>query len=129
MNSLNKQIAQEYGRFIQQFDWKYFVTCRSPYSITTTTVNRWCDKLFNANLSVTRIFWAMERDKGDASNKHVHMLIEAILDLNYKQIRKGLGNIPVGDFQEIYDKPLVCGYTTKFITYQGIEYNYLESKS
>lgn len=129
MSNLNKQVAQEYGHFLEQFNWSYFITCRSPYRITTRTVNRWCDRLFRANLSVKRIFWSMENDKGDPSNKHIHMLIESELDLSYKQLRSGLGNIAVGDYQKIYSKPQVCGYVTKFVNYQGVEYNYLEGKS
>lgn len=118
-----------YGAFLSQFNWRYFITCRSPYNIKTSTVERWCDRLFIAHMTVNRIFWVSERDKGDMHNKHVHMLIETNENLSYKEIRTGLGEIAVGNYQEIYSVPEVCKYVTKFITHQGIEYNLVEAKS
>ena len=42
------------------------------------------------------------------------MLIGTNTDITYKEIRYGLGNISVGDYQPIYDKDQVCKYVVKY---------------
>ena len=44
-----------------------------------------------------------ERDKGDYNNLHVHMLIGTNTDMTYKEVKYGMGNVSVGDYQPIYD--------------------------
>jgi len=36
--------------------------------------------------------------------------------MTYKELRFGLGNISVGDFQEVKDKSYLCSYLTKHIS-------------
>ena len=45
-----------------------------------------------------------ERDKGDYNNLHVHMLIDTNTDMTYQEVKYGLGNVSVGDYQPVYDK-------------------------
>ena len=70
----------------------------------------------------------MERDKADMYSKHVHMLIECSEEITKEQVKKAL-NTSVGDFDEIQSKRAVSNYVTKFITYQNIEYNFVDAKS
>ena len=42
------------------------------------------------------------------------MLIGTNTDMTYKEIRYGLGDISVGDYQPIYDKEQVCKYVAKY---------------
>ena len=42
------------------------------------------------------------------------MLIGTNTDMTYKEIRYGLGDISVGDYQPIYDKDQVCKYVVKY---------------
>ena len=43
------------------------------------------------------------------------MLIDTNTDMTYKEIRFGLGNVSVGDYQPIYDSEDVCKYVSKLI--------------
>ena len=57
----------------------------------------------------------LERDKGDYNNLHVHMLIGTNTDMTYQEVKYGMGNVSVGDYQPIYDSEAVCKYVTKHI--------------
>ena len=109
------KIHNEYARFIQNFDWNYFITCRTPYKIHTKTVRDQVDKLFSRSYKVDKVFFVSERDKGDWNNLHVHMLLDTNTDMTYKEVRYGLGNISVGDYQPVYNNEEVCKYVTKHI--------------
>ena len=43
------------------------------------------------------------------------MLIGTNTDMTYQEVRCGLGNVSVGDYQPIYDSEAVCKYVTKHI--------------
>ena len=90
-----------YSDFITQFDWNYFITCRTPYRIHTMTARKWIDKLFSRSYKVDYVFFVSERDKGDYNNNHVHMLIGTSTEMTYKEVRYGLGDVSVGDYQPI----------------------------
>jgi len=107
--------AKDYASFLHQFQWNYFITCRTPYRIHTMTVRNWIEKLFNNSNKVEQVFFVTERDKGDYKNLHAHMLIGTNTDMTYREVRYGLGNISVGDYQPIYDSEAVCKYVTKHI--------------
>ena len=124
----NTSLSRQYAAFLDQFDWKYFMTCRHQYKLSEKTISNWIDKLFKASLSISRIYWVMERDKADMYSKHVHMLIECSEEITREQVKQAL-NTSVGDFDEIRSKTAVSNYVTKFITYQSIEYNIVDAKS
>ena len=48
------------------------------------------------------INYVSERDKGDYNNLHAYTLIGTNTDMPYKEVKYGLGNISVGDYQPIY---------------------------
>ena len=79
------------------------------------TVRNWLTKLLNSTNKVEQAFCVTERDKGDYNNLHVHMLIGTNTDMTYKEIKYGMGNVSVGDYQLIYDSETVCKYVTKYI--------------
>lgn len=108
------KITKHYSEFLQRFNWNYFITCRTPYKIHTMTVRNLVSKLFRRSHQVDNVFYVSERDKGDYCNKHAHMLIGTNTDMTYKEIRYGLGDISVGDYQPIYDKDQVCKYVVKY---------------
>ena len=124
----NTSLSREYGQFISQFDWRYFMTCRHRYRLSERTIRKWTEKLFKASLSISRIYWVMERDKADISSKHVHMLLECSEEITQKQLKAAL-NTSVGDFGEIRSKTAVSNYVTKFINYQNIDYDIVDTKS
>ena len=124
----NTSLSREYGQFISQFDWRYFMTCRYRYKLSEKTVRKWTDKLFKASLSISRIYWVLELDTEDPSSKHLHMLLECSEEITQKQLKKVL-NTSVGDFDEIRSKTAVSNYVTKFISSQNIEYDIVDPKS
>ena len=107
--------AQDYASFLQQLQWNYFITCRTPYRINTMTVRNWLSKLLLRSNKVEQAFFVTERDKGDFNNQHAHILIGTNTDMSYKEVKYGLGNVSVGDYQPIYDSDKVCNYVTKYI--------------
>ena len=107
--------AKDYASFLQQLQWNYFATCRTPYKIHTMTARNWLTKLINNSNKVEQAFYVTERDKGDYNNLHVHMLIGTNTDMSYSEVKNGLGNVSVGDYQLVYDSEQVCKYVTKHI--------------
>ena len=115
LNSKHMTTSKNYASFLQQFQWNYFITFRTPYKIRTMTVRKWISKLFINSNKVEKVFFVTERDKGDYNNLHAHMLIGTNTDMTYREVRYGLGNISVGDYQPVYDSEAVCKYVTKHI--------------
>jgi hypothetical protein len=109
------KITKHYSNFLQQLKWNYFITCRTPYKIHTMTVRNWITKLLKNSNKVENVFYVTERDKGDYNNLHAHMLIGTNTDMTYKEVKYGLGNVSVGDYQPIYDSEDVCKYVSKHI--------------
>ena len=79
------------------------------------TVRNWLTKLLTRSNKVEQAFFVSERDKGDYNNLHVHMLIGTNTDMTYQEVKYGMGNVSVGDYQPIYDSKAVCKYVTKHI--------------
>ena len=52
------------------------------------------------------------------------MLLDTNTDMTYKEVRYGLGNISVGDYQIVYDQDEVCKYITKHIG-KDVDYDFL----
>ena len=104
------------------------MTCRHRYKMSEKIIRKWTDKLFKASLSISRIYWVMERDKADVTSQHVHMLLECSGEITQNQLKKVL-NTAVGDFDEIRSKTAVSNYVTKFISSHNIEYDIVDPKS
>ena len=109
------KITKHYSNFLHQLNWNYFITCRTPYKIHTMTVRNWITKLPKTSNKAENVFYVSERDKGDYNNLHSHMLIGTNTDMTYKEVKYGLGNVSVGDYQPIYDSEDVCKYVSKHI--------------
>jgi len=118
------KITKHYSDFLLQLNWNYFITCRTPYKIHTMTVRNWITKLLKNSNKVESVFYVTERDKGDYHNLHTHMLIGTNSDMTYKEIRFGLGNVSVGDYQPIYDSEDVCKYVSKHIG-KNVDYDFV----
>ena len=107
------RLSKYYADFLQKYQWDYFITCRTPFKIHTMTVRNWITKLLKRSNKVENVFYVTERDKGDYHNLHAHMLIGTNTDMTYKEVKYGLGNVSVGDYQPIYDSEEVCKYVSK----------------
>ena len=109
------KIDKEWANYLANHNWNYFITCRTPYKIHTMTVRNRITKLLKTSNKVENVFYVSERDKGDYNNLHAHMLIGTNTDMTYKEVKYGLGNVSVGDYQPIYDSEDVCKYVSKHI--------------
>ena len=118
------KITKHYSDFLLQLNWNYFITCRTPYKIHTMTVRNWITKLLKNSNKVESVFYVTERDKGDYNNLHAHMLIGTNTDMTYKEVKYGLGNVSVGDYQPIYDSEDVCKYVSKHIG-KNVDYDFV----
>ena len=67
------------------------------------TVRNWLTRLQNHSNNVEQVFFVSERDKGDYNNQHVHMLIGTNTDMTYREVKYGMGNVSVRDYQTVYD--------------------------
>ena len=108
-------LTEQYARFLEQrFNWNYFLTARTPYKINTYTPVNWSNRLLKNN-KVDKVFYVVERDKGDWTNKHVHMLVGTNRAMSFYETRTALGSIAVGDYQLIDNPKAVTNYVSKWI--------------
>jgi hypothetical protein len=108
-------LSNDYANFIRQLQWNYFVTCRTPYKEVQMTVRNWLTKLLTRSIKVEQELFVTEIDKGDYYNLHVHMLIGTNTDMTCQEVKYGMGNVSVGDYQPIYDSEVICKYVAKQI--------------
>ena len=80
------------------------------------TVRNWLTRLLKRSNKLEQAFFVSERDKGDYNNQHVHMLIGTNTDMTYQEVKYGMGNVSVGDYQPIYDSEAVCKYVCLLYT-------------
>ena len=118
------KIDKEWANYLANQNWNYFITCRTPYKIHTMTVRNWITKLLKTSNKVENVFYVSERDKGDYNNLHAHMLIGTNTDMTCKEVKYGLGNVSVGDYQPIYDSEDVCKYVSKHIG-KNVDYDFV----
>ena len=118
------RLSKYYADFLQKYQWNYFLTCRTPYKIHTMTVRNWITKLLKTSNKVENVFYVSKRDKGDYNNLHAHMLIGTNTDMTYKEVKYGLGNVSVGDYQPIYDCEDVCKYVVKHFG-KDVDYDFV----
>ena len=120
-------LTQQYATFLQQFSWSYFLTARTPYKVNLQTPINWSNRLLS-NDKVDRVFYSVERDMGDWTNKHVHMLVGTNRPMSYNETRSSLGNIAVGDYELIESPKAVTNYVTKFVD-RDCEYDLIFNSS
>jgi len=65
------------------------------------TVRNWITKLLKSSNIVEQAFYVTERDKGDYNNLHAHILIGTNTDMSYQEVKFGMGNVSVVDYQPI----------------------------
>ena len=110
-------LTQQYATFLQQFSWSYFLTARTPYKVNLQTPVNWSNRLLS-NDKVERVFYSVERDKGDWTSKHVHMLVGTNKPMSYNETRSSLGNIAVGDYELIESpKAVTFCFSISWIAY------------
>jgi hypothetical protein len=71
-------LSKDYADFIQQFQWNYFATCRTPYRIHTMTVRNWLTKLLYRSNKVEQAFFVSERDK-EITTTYTYIFLLALI--------------------------------------------------
>tara|TARA_B100000886_G_C20233004_1_gene411345 strand:- start:212 stop:529 length:318 start_codon:yes stop_codon:yes gene_type:complete len=88
LNKLKRiNLSNDYANFIQQFQWNYFATCRTPYRIHAMTLRNWLTRLLKRSNKVEQAFFVSESGKGDYNNLHVHMLIGTNTDMTHQEVK------------------------------------------
>jgi hypothetical protein len=116
------EINKQYASWLNTYKWNYFITLRSNYKYNYMTVRTWMKNLFNKQTSVTRVFFATERDKGDWTSNHTHVLISSKKTITYSELKKTF-SCSVGDYQIINDNEGVTKYVTKFMG-KNVDYDF-----
>ena len=62
------------AKWVNDYDWNYFITLRRNYKTTSTMVNKISNELFDKVKEIDRMIYIGERDKGDPTNYHIHIL-------------------------------------------------------
>ena len=115
-------INKHYASWLNTYKWNYFVTLRSHYKYNYMTVRTWMKRLLNIQASVSRVFYVTERDKGDWTSNHTHVLIASNKDLSYSDLKKTF-TCSVGDYQIVDDNEGVTKYITKFVG-KNVDYEF-----
>ena len=79
-------------------------------------------------MGISKIFWVLERDKGDMTSKHAHILLECSEEISHQQATAILNNSIVS-YEEVQSKSGASNYVTKFISHPNIEYDLVFAKS
>ena len=59
------KITKHYSDFLQQLNWNYFITSRTPYKVHTVTAINWITKPLQNSIEVENVFYVTVGDKGD----------------------------------------------------------------
>ena len=118
---------REYGKWIGEMNWDYFITVRKNYRVSKKGIRRLIEKLghqVQSSSIIERMFIVGERDFDDMENYHTHLLINT--PIGQKDIesflRKTLGEKDNIHTEPVIDNTSVGIYLSKFLD-KDIEYD------
>ena len=47
------------AKWVNDYDWNYFITCRSHYRLNTLTAENWVNRLLKASNKVNQVFYVL----------------------------------------------------------------------
>jgi hypothetical protein len=112
------------AKWVNEYDWNYFITLRRNYKTTSTMVNKISNELFDKVKEIDRMIYIGERDSLDWHNHHIHILIKTN-DIN--KVKKQLGRtnkLGTNLIEEVLDNMAVSNYITKYID-KDLEWDFL----
>lgn len=120
-------MEREYGKWIGEMEWNYFITVRKNYRVTKKGIRRLIEKIGNqiqSSSTIKRLFIVGERDFDDWDNFHTHILIHTTDDKQETEtfLKKTLGEKDNIHTEPVIDKQSVGIYLTKFIN-RDIDYD------
>ena len=83
------------------------------------TVRNWITKLLRLRTKLRMSSMYLREIKEIIT---IYMLIVTNTDMTYKEVKYGLGNVSVGDYQPINDSEDVCKYLSKHIG-ENVDYD------
>lgn len=118
------KITAEAAKWINDYDWNYFITLRRNYKTTSKMVNKISNELFEKVKEIDRMIYIGERDSLDWHNHHIHILIKTN-DIN--KVKKQLvktNKLGTNLIEEVIDNVAVSNYITKYID-KDLEWDFL----
>ena len=76
---MRMNLSKDYADFIQQFQWNYFATCRTPYRIHTMTARNWLTKLLYRSNKVEQAFFVSERETREITITNMYIYLLALI--------------------------------------------------
>jgi len=119
---------REYGKWIGEMNWEYFITVRKNYSFSKNAVRRSMDKIekeIKNSKYVDRVFIVGERDLDDWNNFHLHLLINTNSNQDFNiqsEINSYFGIKDTKHIEPVIDNKSVAIYLSKFLD-KDIEYD------
>lgn len=119
---------REYGKWIGEMNWDYFITVRKNYNFTKKAVRRIMDKIekgIKNSKYVERVFIVGERDLVDWNNYHLHLLINTNSNQDFNiqsEINSYFGIKDTKHIETVIDNKSVGIYLSKFLD-KDIEYD------
>lgn len=126
---MNK-IKEEWGKFIGQKEWDYFITLTPLEKKTKNTNYRLLTRIYERNRDcLDDFFGIVERFKDDYFNTHIHMLTKSKGSIDFKKRIKNLHEsydilcleVDKGKVAKNGESLRIGYYITKFIT-DDLEY-------
>ena len=120
---------REYGKWIGEMNWDYFITVRKRYKFTINGVRRIMDKIGKGIINsknVNRVFIVGERDTDDWNNFHLHLLINSDSNENFNlqsMINSYFGSKDSKHIEPVLDSKSVGIYLSKFLD-KDVEYDF-----
>lgn len=118
---------REYGKWIGEMNWDYFITVRKNYRVSKKGIRRLIEKLghqVQSSSTIERMFIVGERDFDDMENYHTHLLINTTIEQKDIEpfLRKTLGEKDNIHTEPVIDNTSVGIYLSKFLD-KDIEYD------
>jgi len=118
---------REYGKWIGEMNWDYFITVRKNYRVSKKGIRRLIEKLghqVQSSSIIERMFIVGERDFDDMENYHTHLLINTTIGQKDIEsfLRKTLGEKDNIHTEPVIDNTSVGIYLSKFLD-KDIEYD------
>lgn len=120
------KITTQYGEWLDTQKWNYFTRIRKPYHFSRRSVQNLFSRIRKEELKKDfprKVFIVGERDIGDKTNYHLHLLMDASPTQRNKFMKRVFGST-----DEVRELPKTEGagyYISKFID-RDIEYDYFQ---
>ncbi len=118
------KITTAYGKWLDTMKWEHFIIVRKPYSFSRRSVQNLFSRIKKEELKKDfprNVFIVGERDSGDWTNYHIHVLLDCDTATKDKFMRRFFSKSD--DTDELPKQGGATYYMTKFLD-SDIEYDF-----